>query len=109
MTHDWMPNQNCFDVLKLARIDEKFARDQLPEFKIYWLDSNQVITSWNSKFIQHVKYKWFKNNSKSSGIISRLTDKEWAIEYSDKNTRQPNRPNKCCFYSARNYLSQPIS
>ena len=81
MTHDWMPNQNCFDVLKLARIDEKFARDQLPEFKIYWLDSNQVITSWNSKFIQHVKYKWFKNNSKSSGIISRLTDKEWAIEY----------------------------
>ena len=81
MTHDWMPDQNCFDVLKLARIDEKFARNQLPEFKIYWLDSNQVMASWNSKFIQHVKYKWFKDNSESSGIISRLTDKEWAIEY----------------------------
>ena len=81
MTHDWMPNQNCLDVLKLARIDEKFAKDQIPEFKIYWLDSNQVMTSWNSKFIQHVKYKWFKNNSKSSGIISRLTDKDWAVEY----------------------------
>ena len=81
MTHDWMPNQNCLDVLKLARIDEKFAKDQIPEFKIYWLDSNQVMTSWNSKFIQHVKYRWFKNNSKSSGIISRLTDKEWAVEY----------------------------
>jgi hypothetical protein len=81
MTHDWMPDQNCFDVLKLAKIDEKFARNQLPEFKIYWLDSNQVMASWNSKFIQHVKYKWFKDNSKSSGIISRLTDKEWAIEY----------------------------
>ena len=81
MTNDWMPNQNCLDVLKLARIDEKFAKDQIPEFKIYWLDSNQVMTSWNSKFIQHVKYKWFKNNSKSSGIISRLTDKDWAIEY----------------------------
>ncbi len=81
MTNEWMPNQNCFDVLKLAKIDENFAKDQLPEFKIYWIDSNQVITSWNSKFIQHVKYKWFKNNSKSSGIISRLTDKEWAIEY----------------------------
>ena len=81
MTHNWMPDQNCFDVLKLARIDEKFARNQLPEFKIYWLDSNQVMASWNSKFIQHVKYKWFKDNSESSGIISRLTDKEWAIEY----------------------------
>jgi len=80
MTHDWVPNQNCLDVIKLARIDEKFAKDQIPEFKIYWLDSNQVMTSWNSKFIQHVKYRWFKNNSKSSGIISRLTDKEWAVE-----------------------------
>ena len=81
MPQDWVPNQNCLDVLKLARIDEKFAKDQIPEFKIYWLDSSQVMTSWNSKFIQHVKYRWFKNNSKSSGIISRLTDKEWAIEY----------------------------
>ena len=44
MTQDWVPNQNCLDVLKLARIDEKFAKDQIPEFKIYWLDSNQVMT-----------------------------------------------------------------
>ena len=39
------------------------------------------MTSWNSKFIQHVKFKWYKNNSESSGIISRLTDKDWAIEH----------------------------
>ena len=81
MTNDWEPNQNCFDVIKLARIDESFAKNQIPEFKIYWIDSNQVMTSWNSKFIQHVKFKWYKNNSESSGIISRLTDKDWAIEY----------------------------
>ena len=81
MTNDWEPNQNCLDVLKLARIDESFAKKQIPEFKIYWIDSNQVMTSWNSKFIQHVKFKWYKNNSESSGIISRLTDKDWAIEH----------------------------
>jgi len=81
MTNDWEPNQNCLDVLKLARIDESFAKNQIPEFKVYWIDSNQVMTSWNSKFIQHVKFKWYKNNSESSGIISRLTDKDWAIEY----------------------------
>ncbi|MDA9636601.1 DnaT-like ssDNA-binding domain-containing protein [SAR86 cluster bacterium] len=83
MAADWYPHANCFDVLKLARIEEEFAKNQLPEFKIYWIDSNQVMMSWNSKFIQHVKYKWFKENPKASGIISRLTDKEWAIEYSD--------------------------
>ncbi len=83
MATDWYPHANCFDVLKLARIEEEFAKNQLPEFKIYWIDSNQVMLSWNSKFIQHVKYKWFKENPKASGIISRLTDKEWAIEYSD--------------------------
>ncbi len=83
MSENWLPHQNCLDVLKLARIDENFVKAQIPEFKIYWIDSNQVMASWNSKFIQHVKYKWFKENPKASGIISRLTDKEWAIEYSD--------------------------
>jgi hypothetical protein len=27
----------------------------LPEFVMYWVDSNEVHTSWNSKFLQHVK------------------------------------------------------
>ena len=80
MTSSWEPDPSCYDVLKLAKINKKFAIEQLAEFRIFWIDSNEIMTSWNSKFIQHVKYKWYKNNPEASGIISRLNDKEWAVD-----------------------------
>ena len=80
MIANWEPDPSCYDVLKLAKINKKFAMEQLVEFRIFWIDSNEIMTSWNSKFIQHVKYKWYKKNPQASGIISRLNDKEWAID-----------------------------
>ena len=43
-------------------IDLDFATSLLPEFIVYWKDSNQTHTSWNSKFLQHVKYHWAKRH-----------------------------------------------
>ncbi len=80
MTDDWEPDESCYDVLKLSRIKKKFAKQQLTEFRIFWIDSKELMTSWNSKFIQHVKFKWYKKNPNASGIISRLNDKEWAVD-----------------------------
>ena len=80
MIASWEPDPSCYDVLKLAKISKKFAMEQLAEFRIFWIDSHEIMTSWNSKFIQHVKYKCYKKNTQASGIISRLNDKEWAID-----------------------------
>ena len=80
MVANWEPDPSCYDVLKLAKINKKFAAEQLAEFRIFWIDTNEIMTSWNSKFIQHVKYKWHKKNPEASGIISRLNDKEWAVD-----------------------------
>ena len=80
MTDDWEPDESCYDVLKLSGIKKKFAKQQLAEFRIFWIDSKEIMTSWNSKFIQHVKFKWYKKNPNASGIISRLNDKEWAVD-----------------------------
>ena len=60
ITEQWQPTGDVFDILYLSHIDGDFARDLLPEFIVYWKDSNQAHTSWNSKFIQHVKYHWAK-------------------------------------------------
>lgn len=59
---DWEPNADVFDILRLSHIDENFARTLLPEFIVYWRDSNQVHTSWNSKFLQHVKFHWARKH-----------------------------------------------
>ena len=62
ITDDWQPIADVFDILRLSHIDIEFARSLLPEFIVYWKDSNQTQTSWNSKFIQHVKYHWAKRH-----------------------------------------------
>ena len=51
----WEPDPSVYETLRLAGINEESARALLPEFVLYWLDSNEVHTSWNSKFLQHVK------------------------------------------------------
>ncbi len=59
---DWQPDRDVFDILRMSHIDEGFARGQLPEFIVYWRDSGQAHTSWNSKFLQHVKYQWARQH-----------------------------------------------
>ncbi len=58
----WQPSGDVFDILRLSHIDTKFAQSLVPEFIVYWRDSNQAQTSWNSKFIQHAKYHWAKRH-----------------------------------------------
>ncbi|MHA7817583.1 MAG: DnaT-like ssDNA-binding domain-containing protein [Pseudohaliea sp.] len=59
---DWQPSADVFDILALSHIDTGFARALVPEFVLYWRDSNQLHSSWNSKFLQHVKYHWARHN-----------------------------------------------
>ena len=49
------PTWRSMTPLRLAGISKQIAKALLPEFVMYWLDSNEVHTSWNSKFLQHVK------------------------------------------------------
>lgn len=62
ITDQWFPSEDVFDILRLSHIDADFARTLLPEFIVYWKDSNQAHTSWNTKYIQHVKYHWAKQH-----------------------------------------------
>ncbi len=59
----WQPGNDVNDILRLANIDVNFAMQLLPEFIVYWRDSNQMYASWNTKFLQHVKHHWAKRHS----------------------------------------------
>jgi len=58
----WLPTEDVYDILRMSHIDTEFAHTLLPEFIVYWKDSNQAQTSWNSKFLKHVKYHWAKRH-----------------------------------------------
>jgi hypothetical protein len=54
----WQPSNDCFEILQLAEIDEEYARGKIPEFVMYWKDSQQVKSSWNTVFLQFIKQDW---------------------------------------------------
>ena len=55
---DWKPSADCYEILQLAEIDEDYARGKIPEFVMYWRDSQQVKASWNTVFLQFIKQDW---------------------------------------------------
>ena len=60
---NWQPSADVYDMLRLANIDLAFAQQLLPEFILFWRDSNKVYSSWNTKFLQHAKYHWAKRHA----------------------------------------------
>lgn len=106
IANNWQPDDDVFDIIKLANIDIDFARAQVKEFVIYWRDSKQIHSSWNTKFLQHVKYRWANQHqfnsqlqtnqlqtgngnakwkqsdqsghSANSSFVARYTDRSWA-------------------------------
>ena len=81
MNVNWDPSDDCYDVLNLAKINKNFAKSQIAEFKLYWLETKEMRNCWNSKFIQHVKFKWNTKNGSSKNVLSRLKDYEWAVNF----------------------------
>ena len=92
ITEGWQPSTDVYDILHMANIDSAFAQGLVQEFVLYWRDSKQLHTSWNSKFLQHAKHHWSKrlngqNASKATSqrdhaantsLKERLSDTSWA-------------------------------
>ncbi|MAY39445.1 MULTISPECIES: DnaT-like ssDNA-binding domain-containing protein [Spongiibacter] len=94
ISSQWQPSPEVFEILQMAKIDTDFARRQIPEFILYWRDSGQPQRSWNTKFLQHVKYRWAHSHQldkhdarqqqapgagqAATGFIAKHTDRSWA-------------------------------
>ena len=93
MTSEWMPNNDFFEILELTEIPREFAENAKPEFILYWKETGQSLSSWNSKFLQHVKYKWGKTNKgqtpQLSEQIDRRIESSWKIQESIRTQAQP--------------------
>ncbi len=63
LSRDWQPDPSVWDMLDMAGVDRGFTQERLPEFVLYWVDSNELHTSWNSKFLQHIKHQWRRHQS----------------------------------------------
>lgn len=81
---NWKPSPDFYEVLSLTDIDRSFAESVLGEFILYWKETGQAHNSWNSKFIQHVKFQWQKqkgfNQSNSANDINQRIESNWELK-----------------------------
>ena len=93
MTSDWNPNSDFFDILEMTDIPKEFAENVKLEFVMYWKESGQSLNSWNSKFLQHVKYQWERANKGQTPQLSKQIDKriESSWEILDSSSVKPSK------------------
>jgi len=75
---DFSPSIECYEILAMANIDPDFADAQLREFILYWQDRKELHASWNTKFLQHVKFRWSQQLKSSKPLLDKITDRSWA-------------------------------
>ena len=88
ISSDWKPNQDFYEVLALTEIDKTFSDSVLNEFILYWKETGQAHNSWNSKFFQHVKYQWQRqqgfNQSQPLNDVDRRIQSSWDLKTEEK-------------------------
>ena len=89
----WLPNEDFYDVLTLTDIPKDFADGTIAEFILYWKETGQSHNSWNSKFLQHVKYQWERTNKGQTPQLSKQIDKriESSWEILDSSSAKPSK------------------
>lgn len=82
---NWQPNATCLEVLEMAHIDLDFALAEVKPFVLYWQDRGGVCASWNTRFLQHVKFRWANRDRNGvpaergrDGNLERFADRSWA-------------------------------
>ncbi len=63
INENWYPDEDVFDILNLSDITKDSALKYLREFSLYWKDNGSAFTTWNSKFIDHVKRRHILNDN----------------------------------------------
>ena len=88
----WLPNEDFYDVLTLTDIPRDFADSTIAEFILYWKETGQSHNSWNSKFLQHVKFQWQKYNQNQTpqgqNLMEKRIESSWSISEPVRNEKK---------------------
>ena len=64
----WNPSIQAYEVLSMGGINRIFIDNKINEFKMYWLEKNQLRDNWNVLFVDFIRREWVKENSGNKGL-----------------------------------------
>lgn len=75
----WRPSIEAMEILTIqAGINANFVDDAIAEFILYWQERGIESSTWNSRFIQHVKRQWARfTNTLKSDLDPRPITADW--------------------------------
>jgi hypothetical protein len=79
LSNEWRPSQDALQILiRQGGINANFVEDAIPEFILYWRDRGDVSSTWDSKFIQHVRRQWqFYTGMMEQDAMPRAIGAKW--------------------------------
>lgn len=82
----WQPSQSAIEILHVNnQVPMQFIEDTLPEFILYWQERGDAASTWNSKFLNHVRSQWNLVKSNQANVRKpKPISKDW-------------RPSSACF------------
>ncbi len=60
MNSSWRPSEEALSILENAGVNSSFIEDSIPEFVLYWKERGLITSTWNTKFIAHIRRQWAK-------------------------------------------------
>jgi len=64
----WVPSIQAYEVLGMGGINKEFIESKISEFKLYWLEKNQIRDNWNVLFVEFIRREWVKERSENKGL-----------------------------------------
>lgn len=64
----WIPSDHAYEVLNMGGVNKNFINNKIDEFKMYWLEKNQMRDNWNVLFVDFIRREWVKENSSNKGM-----------------------------------------
>jgi hypothetical protein len=59
----WRPSDDALRILERSGVSRAFIEDAIPEFVLYWRERGDESSTWNSKFIAHIRRQWARYSS----------------------------------------------
>jgi len=73
----WTPSTQAFEVLGMGGVNKEFIKSKVNEFKLYWLEKNQIRDNWNVLFVEFIRREWVKERSENKGLPVCI-DESWS-------------------------------
>ncbi|EAS46472.1 hypothetical protein GB2207_06458 [gamma proteobacterium HTCC2207] len=79
LTNEWRPSRDALQILiGQGGINSNFIEDSIPEFILYWRDRGDLSSTWDSKFIQHIRRQWqFFSGMMEQDSMPRKIEAQW--------------------------------